>query len=310
MMQVVILAAGRGTRLSPLTLERSKAMMPIAGKPIVERVMDLFPKQTSEDFILVVHPEDREIRAYFSKRCNVRMVFQPERRGMANALLQAAPLIRGNFILSACDNLVDFSDASRLLRQFETQKTDALLALMRVPPENVSSVGIVAMEGEHVRRIVEKPRLEEAPSNIASLPLYCFSSLILDYLTRVQPSRRGEYELQDAIEMLIDEGKEVSGMMLAERRTLTNASDLLNLNLHQLRAENRTEFHGKMLPGELIKPYLVEEGVDIHANCRIGPGVFVESGARVGSGAVIRNAGVLRSGVVGQGEVVDGRVVG
>ena len=109
-MQAVILAAGKGTRLEPLSLTRSKAMMPIVGKPIVERVMEDIAAQGVADFILIVSPEDREIVDYFQTKSRldvrVRFVEQPERRGMAHALGYAAPLVRENFILSACDNVM------------------------------------------------------------------------------------------------------------------------------------------------------------------------------------------------------------
>ena len=108
-MQGVILAAGKGSRLHPITLRRSKAMVPVLGKPLVERVMEDMHANGVEDFVLVVSPDDRDIVRYFRAEstieADVRFVYQVERLGMADALRQAAPLIEEDFFLSACDNL-------------------------------------------------------------------------------------------------------------------------------------------------------------------------------------------------------------
>ena len=109
-MQGVILAAGRGKRLRPITLKRSKAMAPVLGKPIVERVMEDLAALGVDEFVVVASPDDQELAHHFEQaselQARVRIVHQPERLGMAHALNCAAPLIRGDFILSACDNLV------------------------------------------------------------------------------------------------------------------------------------------------------------------------------------------------------------
>ena len=101
-MQGVILAAGHGSRLQPITLTRSKAMVPILGRPIVERVMQDLIANEIDDIVVVVSPDDRYITRYFRHECEIeaelRFVYQPERLGMANALSCAAPLLSGDFI--------------------------------------------------------------------------------------------------------------------------------------------------------------------------------------------------------------------
>ena len=208
-MQGIILAAGHGSRLQPITLTRSKAMVPILGKPIVERVMEHLLCNGVDDLILVVSPNDRHITRYFRREsrieADVRFAYQPERLGMANALVGAAPLINDDFVLSACDNLISEEYVGQMLAAWNSEpRPNGILTLMPVEPERLGNVGIVELDGQWVRRIVEKPSPAEAPSNISSLPLYCFSRGFLDYLPRVPLSARGEYELQDAIQMLID----------------------------------------------------------------------------------------------------------
>ncbi|MGD8596444.1 MAG: sugar phosphate nucleotidyltransferase, partial [Anaerolineae bacterium] len=197
-MQGVILAAGHGSRLQPITLTRSKAMVPILGKPIVERVMQDLVANGVEDIILVVSPTDRYITRYFRRESKIeadlRFAYQTERLGMANALSCAAPLITEDFILSACDNLISANHIGQMLEMWQsTPKPNAVLTLMPVEQERLGSVGIVELDGPWVVRIVEKPSPEEAPSDVSSLPLYCFSRHILDYLPQVRLSPRGEY---------------------------------------------------------------------------------------------------------------------
>ncbi len=316
-MQGVILAAGKGSRLHPITLSRSKAMLPILGRPIVERVMELLFANGVDDFILVVSPEDRDITHYFLRestlQAEVRFVYQTERLGMAKALQCAAPLLTEDFVLSACDNLVTAADVGRLMAFWQTEpQPNAILTLMPVTRERISSTGIVAMDGPWITRIVEKPTPEEAPSNISSLPLYVFSSRILAYLPEVAPSPRGEYELQDAIQMLIRREGRVGGVMVERRLTLTNAVDLLALNREYLMhgdGRPQLEPHTVGPDTQLITPLYIEQGTVIGARCVIGPNVYIERDCRIGDHVTLRDAVVLRGATVAADAVVVDQVI-
>jgi NDP-sugar pyrophosphorylase family protein len=316
-MQAVILAAGKGSRLHPITTSRSKAMLPILGRPIVERVMEHLAENGVHEFILVVSPDDREVTRYFREEsqleADVRFVYQPGRLGMADALRWAAPLLEGDFILSACDNLTSTSHVASMLAAWETEpRPTAILTLMRVPEQQLSSTGVVALDGQWVRCIVEKPAPGQAPSDIASLPLYCLPYEILDYLPELVPSTRGEYELQDALQMLIERKGRVRGIMVDKRLTLTRPQDLLAINRHYMTASND---HPQIQPQSvgphttLITPLYIEQDVRIGKNCTIGPQVYIERGCLIGDQAVIRNAILLRGAVVEQGANVTDAVV-
>lgn len=316
-MQGIILAAGHGSRLQPITLTRSKAMVPILGKPIVERVMEHLLCNGVDDLILVVSPNDRHITRYFRREsrieADVRFAYQPERLGMANALLGAAPLINDDFVLSACDNLISEEYVGQMLAAWKGEpQPNGILTLMPVEPERLGHVGIVELDGQWVRRIVEKPSPAEAPSNISSLPLYCFSRGFLDYLPRVPLSARGEYELQDAIQMLIEEEGHVRGMLVDERLTLTSPADLLAINRHYLLMGNNQPQLAPHTVGcntRLITPLRIEGGTIIGENCTIGPNVYVERDCRIGDGVTICNAVILRESTVPDGAVVENQVV-
>jgi bifunctional UDP-N-acetylglucosamine pyrophosphorylase/glucosamine-1-phosphate N-acetyltransferase len=316
-MQGIILAAGQGSRLQPITLTRSKAMLPILGKPIVERAMEDLVAHGVDDFVLVVSPDDRHITHYFTREsrleAEVRFVYQPERLGMANALHCAAPLITGDFILSACDNLISAEHVANMMEAWQTApRPSAVLTLMPVEPERLGSVGIVEMDGPWVTRIVEKPRPEEAPSNISSLPLYCFSRRVLEYLPEVPLSPRGEYELQDAIQMIIEQDGHVRGVIVHRRLTLTSPADLLSINRHYLMAGNDRPQLAPYTVGpntRLITPLRIEGGTVIGANCTIGPNVYIERDCHIGEDVTIRNAVVLRESTVPDRANIEDQVI-
>lgn len=315
-MQAVILAAGKGKRLHPVTATRTKAMAPILGLPIVERVMEPMFANGIRDFILVISPDDDEIRSHFQSRsrlkAQVHLVPQPAPLGMGHALLQAAPYIQGDFILSACDNLVQAHQIQSLLETWSSQSPEAILTTLPVGPEEIVRMGIVALDGDTITRIVEKPTLEQAPSNIGSVPLYVFTRRLLTFLAEIEPSARGEYELQDAIQNLIEQGGDIRAFALSGRKDLTHPADLLDINLRFL-AQNHPESSVNLGTAgantHLVSPFYIEEGVRIGADCVIGPNVYIETGATLGDQVQLENAVVLRhrtipDRVVGKDQVI------
>jgi glucose-1-phosphate thymidylyltransferase len=249
---------------------------------------------------VVVGPGDDDIRAALAPGAAplpVTFVEQPEPRGMADALGRAAPHIAGDFLLSACDNLIPPADVARLAGRWRAApRPDALLSLLPLPAEALGASGVVALDGERVTRIVEKPRPGEAPSAVASLPLYWFRPGLLELLPGLMPSPRGELELQDAITRLIDGGGRVVGARVSGRRTVTTAADLLDLNLAWL--------------DEMGVPLLVEPGASVGPGCSLGPRVYIEAGSTVGPGARLRDVVVLRGGIVAAGADLRGAIVG
>jgi len=163
-----------------------------------------------------------------------------------------------------------------------------------------------------VSHIVEKPRPEEAPSTIASLPLYVFTPRILDYLPQVPLSPRGEYELQDAIQMLIEEDGDVQGVFVESRLTLTGPDDLLAINRHYLlNGYDRPQLAPFTVGNNthLITPLRIEQGTIIGEECVIGPHVYIERDCHIGSNVTIKDAVVLRESVIETGTTVINQVV-
>ena len=315
--QSIILAAGKGTRLAPITNTRSKGMLPILGKPFLERIIRGMLSSGLRNFILVVNPEDHEFRQYFQKEFSldvqIQFIDQDRQLGTAHALRLAAPHITGDFFLSACDSLVPEGEMNLLVSTWsQSPGSQGLLSLERIPQKDADKTGIVTLEGDKVSGIVEKPLPAEAPSNISSTPLYAFSSRILDYLPQVPVSPRGEYELQDAIQMMIDEGQTVNGIFLKNRLTLTTAEDLLAINLYYLYAlvqRDRVVTKNIGSHTNLVEPVFIEEGVEIGSNCQIGPGVYIEKNVRIGDDVQLENVVVLRNTTIATSTRLKDRVI-
>jgi NDP-sugar pyrophosphorylase family protein len=314
-MQGVILAAGKGKRLHPITTQRTKAMAPVAGKPIVERVVDLLVANGIRELVVLISPDDQEIAPYLQTarpELMWRFIVQRERLGMAHALSLAAPFLYGDFILSACDNLTPAAHIGELIAVHHARQAQGTLSLMPIDIAHAASTGIVDWQDGWVKRIVEKPTPAAAPSNISSLPLYVFGSRLLDGLPGVKPSPRGEYELQDAIQLLIDDGGRVTGVLTPHRIQLTNVADLLALNRHYLAANgvDAKVYNGQHNAGaRLVPPVLIAPDVQIGPECVIGPHVYIEPGCRIGARTHLADAVVLRGTVLADDTEASGVVL-
>ncbi len=312
-MKAVILAAGRGTRLAPVTDDRSKAMVPVLGRPLVDRVVETLAVNGLRDLVMVIGPDDEEIRQFFtavsSLDLSVEFVVQEERLGMAHALSLAAPLIDGPFVVSACDSLKPVEHIAALLHA--GSQADGALSLMEVAPEKTCLAAPVEMDEDCViSRIVEKPAPEDAPSNTVSLPLYLLPMRALELLAVQGRSARGEYELQDAIQALVDEGSRIIGVKTDQRLQVSTPEDLLDLNLRFLNQSPGGRVPESIPDGTMIQdPVWIDDGVILGSNCRIGPDVVLERGCVLGDCVRVTGSMVLRHALVPDGLEIDGQVV-
>ncbi len=308
-MQGVVLAAGAGQRLRPVSLTRSKATVPICGRALIEHVLDSLRAAGITDFVIVVREPDDDVTRccrVWAGGSTVRFCVQAERRGMAHALLQALPLLTGPCVLSACDSIVEDEFVRRLLAHHAEREALATLALKRVVDrEAIRRTAVVAQRGGWITSIVEKPAPDEAPSDMGSLPLYVLEPALFDLLPEVEPSPRGELELQDALTLLIQRQGRVTGLETQRRWQVTDAADLLALNRAFLAAG-----HTRREPrAACVMPVHVAVGAEIGEGARIGPEAVLEAGCTIGAGAVVRRAVVLSGAEVPPGALVEDRVV-
>ncbi|MFC7165318.1 UTP--glucose-1-phosphate uridylyltransferase AglF [Halospeciosus flavus] len=241
-MKAVVLAAGEGTRLRPLTADQPKAMVDVDGQPLLAHCLDRLADLGVEEFVIVVGYLAQDIVDAFGdayRGIPITYTHQEEQLGLAHALLTTEAHVEDDFVLMLGDNVFDANLRTPVRRQRE-KRVDAAFLVEEVPREEASRYGVCATNqyGEIVE-VVEKP--DDPPSNLVMTGFYTFSPAIFDACRNVEPSDRGEYELSDAINRLMASGSTIDAVPLdgwrvdvgypsdreeAERRLRESSSDL------------------------------------------------------------------------------------
>ena len=214
-MQAVVLAAGMGTRLRPLTDDKPKALVAVNGTPLIEDVFDnLIDAGATELVVVVGYKAEQIIDRYGDGYRDVPITYahQREQLGLAHAILQAEPHVDGDFMLMLGDNVFRGNLGDVTNRQQE-DRADAAFLVEEVPHEEASRYGVLdTNEYGEVVEVVEKP--DDPPSNLVMTGFYTFTPAIFHACHLVQPSDRGEYELPDAIDLLIQSGRTIDAVQL------------------------------------------------------------------------------------------------
>jgi glucose-1-phosphate thymidylyltransferase long form len=211
-MKAVVLAAGEGVRLQPITLTRPKHLIKVGGKPILEHCLRALKTCGVDEVVLVVHYMADVVRDYFgdgqSLGLKVEYVEQKEVLGTGNAVGVVEPFVEDDFLLVYGDLLFTVEAVKKVVGLYEREKPVVAMAVVSV--ENPEGYGIVEVDDEgNVKGIVEKPSREEAASNLANAGIYAFSKEIFGKVRETSASARGEWEVTDAISLLLREGKPV-----------------------------------------------------------------------------------------------------
>lgn len=200
-MKAVILAAGQGKRLRPITETIPKAMARVCGKPMLEIILKQLHANGITEAVLVVHYKKEQIEQYFGNEyrgMKLHYAEQKEMKGTGDAVLTAAPYIDGEFLVIACDTIFP----TQLIARIKENPSPCVLTVCEV--SDARRFGVIETEGKKITGIVEKS--EDPPTNLANFSVYKFPKHILELCATLEPSPRGEYEITDAIQMLIDEG--------------------------------------------------------------------------------------------------------
>jgi UTP--glucose-1-phosphate uridylyltransferase len=247
----VVPVAGRGTRLLPLTKSQPKEMLPVGRKPVVQYVVEELARCGIGRLLFITGPGKTAIENHFDidaelvanlretgkeelleelafEREDLEYFYTRQRRqlGLGHAVLCAQPVV-GNqpFVVALGDSIIGLHAQSRvvqtMIHEFKARRADAVIAFERVPPAEVIHYGIAkprqdGAEAFELDDLIEKPEVDEAPSNLAVAARYVFSPAIFDYLKRTPPGKGDEIQLTDAVRLLIRDGGRVLGVSLAE----------------------------------------------------------------------------------------------
>jgi glucose-1-phosphate thymidylyltransferase len=214
-MKAVVLAAGEGTRLRPLTEDKPKAMVEVDGKPLVSHCFDRLAELGAEEFVVVVGYMKEHIIEYFGDSYEgvpITYAHQREQLGLAHALLTVEDHIDDDFMLMLGDNVFEANLQDVVRRQTE-DRADAAFLVEEVPWEEAGRYGVCDTNkyGEIVE-VIEKP--DDPPTNLVMTGFYTFTPAIFHACHLVQPSNRGEYEISEAIDLLIQSGRTIDAIGL------------------------------------------------------------------------------------------------
>jgi glucose-1-phosphate thymidylyltransferase len=283
----LILSGGKGTRLRPITHTSAKQLVPVANKPVLFYGIEAMAQAGIEDVGIIIAPETGpEIEAAVGggERFGVRIsyIVQDEPLGLAHAVLTAEPFLgESPFVMYLGDNLLQGGIAD-LVAAFRENEPDALILLTPVPdPENYGVAELESSapgEAGRVVRLVEKPR--EPATDLALVGVYMFTAAVHDASRAIEPSPRGELEITDAIQHLVDSGLRVEPHIVRGWwKDTGRLQDMLEAN--RLILDNLLErADGELLDSQVDGRVVIEQGARLERSTVRGPAI-VGAGARL-----------------------------
>ena len=303
-MQCVILAAGEGSRMRPLTTSRPKVMLPLAGKPMLEHLIRNVLDAGIMDIVLVVGYHEDAIRKWFDNGSeygvSIRYVVQRKQMGTADALRTAEPFIHESFLMLNGDMIVETSDLMKIIGQ----PGPVMGTYTTTHPE---SFGVVTVENGKITTLEEKSL--HPKSDIINAGAYLFETGIFDILKKISPSSRGEYELTDALTDYISEGR-LTAYSLSIWMDVGYPWDMLSANEHLLASisgnilgtiEENVVIKGQLIlgKGSVIKSGTYIEGpCIIGENTSVGPNAYLRPGTTVGNNCHIGHAVEIKNSII------------
>jgi len=288
--QAILLAAGKGTRLRPVTLTRPKPLVPIVNEPLLIRNLRILKQAGVDEVVIVAGYMVDKVEEAVRKERNlpkIKIVEQKERKGTGHALIQVEKFAKDEFLVVYGDLMFGKSTIAKVIEA----GANSMAAVEVSDPWNY---GVIEKEDGKLVRIVEKPRKGEEPSNLVNAGIYFLSSDVFSYLEHVGFSPRGEIELTDAVTAMVDDGVKV--VKVDEWFEIGKPWNLLEANKIELeRMEGRVE--GEVEEGAVIKGnVVVEEGAVIESGSYVVGPAYIGKNAVVGPNAHIRPYTVIAEG--------------
>jgi glucose-1-phosphate thymidylyltransferase len=273
----LVLAGGKALRLRPLSYTGAKQLVPLANKPILFYVLEELVAADVTEIAIVVGETSDQIRGAVGDGsqfgASITYIHQPSPLGLAHAVQIARDYLGDSpFVLFLGDNYIQ-GGIGTYVEQFRGGSHPCLILL--APVSNPSESGVADLEGERLRAVVEKP--EVPPSNLAIVGVYFFDSSVFNAIERIRPSPRGELEITDTIQRLIDDGLDVQAQVITGRWIDTGKhDDLLEANhiiLEQIEpavlgsCDDSSKLQGRVV---------IQEGADVINSHIHGPAIIGE----------------------------------
>lgn len=340
-MKAVILAAGQGTRMGPLTQNRPKVMLPVANKPVLSHVILSAHDAGINEFVLVVGYRAEVVKEYFGDgsdmNVSIEYALQREQLGTADAVRAAQELVEDRFLVLNGDIIV----SSQHIKNLIEHESDVVMTAMQV--ENPSDFGVLEVRDNRVMRIIEKP--VKPSTNLANAGIYVLPPSIFDAIRRTKLSVRKEYEITDSLQLLIDEGADVGYLILSEDwLDIGRPWDLLDANEYFLpclmnpskkdglslgSSNSQPQVSGEIEPlatlkgsvsvgdGTVIRngayivgPVIIGKNCDIGPNCYIRPSTSIGDSVRIGNAVEIKNSIIMNGTHIGHLSYVGDSIIG
>jgi len=333
---VIILAAGFGTRLKPLSNRIPKPLIDINGQTIISRIISNFEEAGFKKFCIIVGYKKDLIKNEVKKNKNlqIKVITQEKPLGMADAIEIAFGKINhtfekgeiSNFFITAADIIFSKTEILRMYDLYQNSKSDIILSLMRSKDNKIAgghgnvkisedsnlSKDTDINHGLSIVDVIEKPIIEQIFSEYYSLPLYLANRKIMKFLKTVNLSERGEKEFQDVIKNAIAYGQNIRGIKIIDslitnqtigKFHLTNLKDIIKMNSRFLFGLNLDKFRGNT--PKCIEPVKIQSGSKIGDNVRLGPNVIIGKNCELGNSCELSNVLLYDNVYVGKSNKLD-----
>jgi bifunctional UDP-N-acetylglucosamine pyrophosphorylase/glucosamine-1-phosphate N-acetyltransferase len=331
MKKAAILAAGDSTRMRPLSDNRPKHLLPIAGKPLIFHTLDALKDAGIEEVLIVFGYQGQilkeAIEAHDWGKMAVSYIHQDKRMGTAHAASYAKKFAgKDDILLVYGDVLVGPETFEKLIEQHKKANTSLTLSVF--PVEDPSAYGVVAVEGKVVKDLIEKPKEDQMVSNLVNAGVYAAGPELWDAIAKTKKSDRGEYEITDSIMMLVLMGKVGAFTIETWWIDVGKPWDLLEANELIMRRAMR-EIAGKVEDGVTLKGNVVvdptahiksgayiEGPVFIGPECVVGPNCYIRgytvlvAGVKIGNAVEIKNSIIMEDTNVGHLSYVGDSIIG
>ncbi|MDP9228896.1 MAG: glucose-1-phosphate thymidylyltransferase [Actinomycetota bacterium] len=299
----LILSGGAGTRLRPITHTSAKQLVPVANKPVLFYGIEALVEAGITEIGIIIAPETGgEIRDAVGDGSEfgaaVTYIEQEAPLGLAHALLTAEEYIGNSpFVMYLGDNLLR-DGIVELVEAFKASGPEALILL--TPVEDPSSYGVAELDGDRVVRLIEKPK--DPPSDLALVGVYMFGPEIFEAAHSIEPSARGELEITDAIDTLIDRGLRVEPHIVKGWwKDTGRLEDMLEANRLVLE-DIETRVDGELIDSEVEGRVVIEREAILERSRVRGP-VVIAAGARISNSYIGPYTAIGRDVVVSGSEI-------